>query len=75
MLHRIVRMELMAGQCQVSSITTKGDAQTNTESITPENVVAVASLPKQTFIRKLYRRMVFTGIRVKIKLAQICLGI
>ena len=70
MLHRIIRIELIAGQYQVSSITTKGDAQNNTETITPEDVVAVASLPKQTFIRKLYRRMVFTGIRVKIKLAR-----
>jgi len=70
MLHRIIRIELIAGQYQVSSITTKGDAQNNTETITPEDVVAVASLPKQTFIRKLYRRMVFTGTRVKIKLAR-----
>ena len=75
MLHRIIRIELSAGQYQVSSITTKGDAQTSTETITPEDVVAVASLPKQTFMRKLYRRMVFTGIRAKIKLARICFGI
>lgn len=75
MLHRIIRIGLIEGRDQVSSITTKGDAQTNTETITPEDVVAIASLPKQTFIRKLYRRMVFTGIRVKIKLAQIRSGI
>lgn len=75
MLHRIIRIGLIEGQEQVSSITTKGDAQTNTETITPEDVLAVAFLPKQTFIRKLYRRMVFTGIRVKIKLAQIRSGI
>ena len=69
-LHRIILIELSAGQDQVSSITTKGDALTSTETITPEDVVAVASLPKQTFIQKLYRRMVFTGARVKIKLAR-----
>ena len=59
MLHRIIRIGLIEGRDQVSSITTKGDAQANTETITPKDVIAVASLPKQTFMRKLYRRMVF----------------
>lgn len=42
MLHRIVQIELTAGQDKISSITTKGDALTHTETITPEDVVAVA---------------------------------
>lgn len=74
MLHRIIQIEQAVGQGQVVGITTKGDAMTNTETITPEDVIAVASLTIHTFIRRLYRRMVFLGIKVKIKLAYLRFG-
>ena len=71
MLHRIIQIERASGPGKVGAITTKGDAMTKTETITPEDVIAVASLTKQSFFRRLYRWIVFTGIRVKIKLAHL----
>ena len=75
MLHRIVQIKHSAGEDKVSSITTKGDALTHTETITSEDVVAVASIPKRTLFQRFYRLIVFTGIRVKIKLGQMHFGI
>jgi len=75
MLHRIVQIKHSAGEDKVSSITTKGDALTHTETITSEDVVAVASIPKRTLFQRFYRLIVFTGIRVKIKLSQMHFGI
>jgi hypothetical protein len=69
-LHRIIQIDLFAGEDQVSSITTKGDAMIQTETITPEDVVAVASIPRRTIFQRFYRLIVFTGIRIKIKLGQ-----
>ena len=71
MLHRIIQIEPSTGPDEVGVIITKGDAMTKTETITPDNVIAVASLTKQPFFRRLYRRIVFTGLRVRIKLARL----
>lgn len=71
MLHRIIRVERIAGQDQIHSITTKGDAMIHTETITSGDVIAVASLIKQPFIRRLYRQMVYIGMRIKIKLGRL----
>ncbi|HEY5511748.1 MAG TPA: hypothetical protein VIK10_12055 [Prolixibacteraceae bacterium] len=38
MLHRIIQIKLSAGEDQVSSITTKGDAMLHTETITSEDI-------------------------------------
>ena len=75
MLHRIIQIELSAGEYQISSITTKGDAMVHTETITSEDVVAVASLPKRTLFQTFYRLFVFTGMRFKTKLGQMRFGI
>lgn len=71
MLHRIIQIEPPARENQFSSITTKGDAMTNTETITSEDVVAIASLPKRNLFQRIYRRIIYTVIKVKIKLAHI----
>ena len=69
MLHRIIRIERIAGKEQGCSITTKGDAMIHNETITSGDVIAVASLIKQSFSRRIYRQLVYTGMRIKIKLA------
>ena len=70
-LHRIIQIGLPAGENQVFSITTKGDAMIHTETITSGDVVAVASIPKRTLFQRIYRRIVFIGIKIKIKLFHI----
>ena len=70
-LHRIIQIGLPAGENQVFSITTKGDALIHTETITSEDVIAVASLPKRTLFQRIYRRIVFIGIKIKNKLSHI----
>ena len=73
-LHRIIQIKFSEAEDQVCSIVTKGDAMIQTETITSEDVVAVASIPKRTLFQRFYRQIVFTGIRVKIKLGQMRFG-
>jgi hypothetical protein len=65
-LHRIIHVSLPDSQQNSEAIiTAKGDAMTRTETITFADVIAVAEVPKLTFLKKVCRRLEFLFYKVR----------
>ena len=65
-LHRIIHVSLPDNQQNSEAIiTTKGDAMTKTETITFADVIAVADVPEQSSLIKVYRQLVLLFYKVR----------